>query len=695
MSKRFAEGKGDEIGGLLTADKQMQGLFENVTNAKNKLKEQLVITKATTTDVYKKGIRDELKALKKGMEYGEKTNKALNKVKESTKKTNLIKSSVSDAVNNLDKKLNYERQALSNLQNAKDVYYQKALDSIKNHTEQIELLKSQEGQEFFKTKFDEIFTDYVSAASRQNAGTKKFYDALANNLFDNEEYIRIAQNGEKVPWGYTKIRGKEILDKFNAYKPIMTDEGKQLGETLEKFAGKNVIVDKQFATALGVASHTNEAQLNPLFKFWDNLNNTFKKYSTLTPGFHVRNIVGNSTNMVLSGVNPAELPLYYKKAGTIWNNADKLIAKARKGVLNEAETKQFNILKQFYEGGFAGSLNETLGLDTVVDKIGKQTKNPINIAAKKSIDFNEKVDAYNRLALLIYANENPKYLSKIGKETPIDAVRYVLFDPKNISDTEKAFKRVVPFYTFTKQNLFFQATNLMQNTGRYSKLYKAFRNGYNDLDDDSYANYQKDAMQIPLPFLNDDGSQLYLKANLPVSDLGEFLGSPVQRTLASLSPVIKTPIEMVTGKNLFTGNESNYTTISSSRTAKKLNDVLTNMGISSTGISSTEDAVDLILNNFGLQNVSTNVIKKVEAILDNADGNTSGKELWSEIFRSVLQNTKEESIRNSDLYDELQAYQAEIKRLKNQGIDVPTIKEMNASNKIKINKLKRKRARLN
>ena len=37
-------------------------------------------------------------------------------------------------------------------------------------------------------------------------------------------------------------------------------------------------------------------------------------------------------------------------------------------------------------------------------------------------------------------------------------------------------------------------------------------------------------------------------------------------------------------------------------------------------------------------------------------------------------------------------YQAVIKRLKNQGVNVPTMTEINATNKMKLNRLKRKRA---
>jgi hypothetical protein len=698
FSKRFTELKNtmpkvvnkvkkgtlDELGGYLTSNEQVKHTFEPLLTLRNKLREELTVSKATFDDTFRKAVKEQVSNYQTGKELGESLSKKTASIKANANKIKLIKETTSESLVNANRKLNFQKQALENLKTdaAKSNYIQKALDSIKHHTEQIELLKSQEGQQFFKIKFDEVFTDYVKAASEQNAGTKKFYDALANNLFDNDEYIRV-HDGGKTPFGYTKVNGNSLIKKYEGYKAIMTDDGKELGEVLNKFKNKELIMDSQFATALNVASK-GDKELAPLLKVWNGVNNAFKKFSTLTPGFHIRNIVGNSTNMALSGMNPSQIPEYWAKARNIWNNADDLVAKYAKGALNADEAKQFDILKQFYEGGFADALKKGYGLEEVSDAVKEASKNPISKASNWSIDFNNKVDAYNRLALLMYANDNPKYLAKLGKDNAIDAVKYVLFDPNNISDAEQAIKRAIPFYTFTKQNLFFQASNLMKNTGKYKKLYKGFQNSYDDLDENAYYEYQKQGMQIPLPIQDSEGNQLFLKANLPVSDLGEFLENPVQRIVSSTSPLIKTPFERVTGVDTFTGQELHLDTLSG---------ITDKLGIDSGGARNTAQLAEHILKNFGLSNVSTNLVKKVQTALEYGAGNISGQELWSEIFRSVLQNTNEENVRNSGLYDELEAYQAEIKRLKNQGIDVPTIKEITASNNIKLNNLKNKRAK--
>lgn len=686
MFKNYKTGNLDELGGYLPANEQITKLFEPLTSLRNKVRGELTVSKAMTDDSFKKAIREQLKSYKTGQELGEKLTKKTANVSRDLNKIDLIKKTTADNIVNAERKLNLQKQALINLKDVgtKNDIYEKTLESIKHHTEQIELLKSQEGQAFFKTKFDEIFPDYVKAASTQNAGTKKFYDALANNLFDNDEYIRL-YDGESIPYGYTKMNGNNLIRKFDGYKAIMTDEGKELGNILNKFKDKNVIIDKQFATALDVASKSNSQQVAPLLKVWDGINNTFKKFSTLTAGFHVRNFFGNSADMALSGMNPAAMPEYWAKAKNLWNNADDLISKARQGVLSVDEAKQFDILKQFYQGGFADALKKGYGLEDVSKAVNASTKNPINKVSKFSMDINNKVDSYNRLALLMYANDNPKYLQKLGKDNAIDAVKYVLFDPNNLSDTEKVMKRIIPFYTFTKQNLYFQASNLMKNTGRYKALYRGLESAYGDIGEDSYYDYQKQGMQIPLPFQDDEGNQLFLKSNLPVSDLGEFLENPVERLVSSTSPLIKTPFEMTTGKDTFTGQDLNLKTISG---------ITDKLGIDSGNARNTAQLSELILKNFGLSNISTNLIKKVQAILENSEGEKSSQQMWAEIFRSVLQNTNEENVKQSGLYDELEAYQAEVKRLKNQGIDVPTIKEITASNKLKLNNLKKKRASL-
>ena len=580
-------------------------------------------------------------------------------------------------------------QLLKNKGTIKNSIYNKKLNTIKQVAEDYAILNSPEAKEFFTENFNENLIEFANRNAKVGAAANKLNTAVLTGTLNNPDYIKLAdevvdKTGKKViPYGFEKISGTYVQKKFEKIINMLPESSqKKATELLNSLKGKTLLMDKDLITTLDLGVNATK-ELNPFMKFLNGINNTFKKFSTLTAGFQVRNIIGNGTNMVLSGVPASELAQYYEKASKIWNNADDLIQKAVKGNLTEVEAKDFDILTDFYKAGFADAFTKGQGLEAIKNS---EKKGIISRASKKSSELNEKVDSYNRMALLAYAKDNPDYITRLGKNSAIDAVKYVLFDPSNMSDLEKnGIKKIIPFYTFTKQNLMFQATNLMKNTGKYTKLYRFIENAYNDLPENSYYDYQKEGMQIPLPFTGIDGNQLFLKANLPVSDLEEYISHPVQRILASTSPIIKTPTELVTGKSLYTGEDTNY---------KVLSNTLNKLGIYNEGVENSAQAAETILNGLGLQNVTTNLIKKVQAIIDKSNGEKSGNALWAEIFRSVLQNTNQENVKTSGLYDELEAYQAEIKRLKRQGIDVPTIREMTAKNKIKLNNAKRKRASL-
>ena len=622
------------------------------------------------------------KAFKEGKSAGVLLEKETQKLAKAQARVNDIYSAAEDLASSLPGQIKYEEAALKKLENSADAIFKSKSKIIEQEAKAANVLMSQEGIEFMNTGFMENLMDYVNRNPNFTKGAQIYNEALATGIFSNNKYVKFAEDiKDKVPYGFTKVDGNQLAKNIEVYKGILPEGSKDLINIAETFKGKTLYMDKELARLTNLVKKGDEA-VHPLIKFWDGINNTFKKFSTLTLGFQERNIIGNSTNMVLSGVSAKDLPEYYAKAHSLWNKADDLLEKATNKTLKGAEKAEWESLQEFYKAGFLDAFEKGQGLEAI-----KESKGALGKVSKASVALNEKVDTYNRLALLLYAKDHPKYVEKLGRKNAVDAVRMVLFDPSNTSELERnVFKRIIPFYTFTKQNLMFQAENLMRNTPRYNKLFKSINKAYDALGEDSYYKYQKEAMQIPLPFKDDKGNQLFLKSNLPVSDLGEFLSEPVKRVVSSTSPIIKTPFEMVTGKSTFTGEDANYNVLSGT---------LNKLGVRGQGIENTAQAAETILNNFGLQNISTNLIRKVEAILDKDNPAKSDQQLWAEIFRSVLQNTKQENVVNSGLYDQLDQYKSIIKRLKNQGIDVPTMTQINQVNKMKLNNMKNKRARSN
>lgn len=693
-------------------DKTANKLLNNLETTSNKMINEynkLGKTSAIIDGKVDTKVLSEIKNVNKQVESYAKSQTKLSGLK--TLRENILsnttetKQAITDLSDSLTKQINKEKFAFESV-TEDTLRKQEAKLSALSQAES--LLKSDEGATLFNLNYYAGLDDFVNNAALRSKSIGTYRNAIATSAFSDPSIIKSVDdltNG--IPRGYTSVNGSKLSSNLRNMMGNLIDESSDkftkdyLTNLAKSWEGKNIVMDTKAANLLGVAKKTTSSdEVKGFLNIIDKINNTFKRFSTLTPGFQLRNELGNTANMYLSGMSPASIAEYKAKAGKLLNNSNDLINKvAQDGIssLSDAEKADYNILQQFFKGQFNNAGTAVRDLDKIEEGIQKAAlegnKNIVSKGMNKLTEANNKLnnlgDSWNRMALLMYANDNPSYLRKLGVDDPIKAVKYALMDPSGLSEAEtKVMKRLVPFYTFTKQNLMYQATNILNNTTRYKRLVKSINTLYNGLDEDSYYSYQKDAMQIPIPgATDDDGNQLFLKANLPLSDLGEFLSNPFTRSVSSLTPLIKTPAEMATGKSLFTGEDTTYNTLS-----KTLN----KMGISSTdsggkAITNAADAADLILNNMGLQNVTTNMIKKAQRILEAQDGEASGQQVWAEIFRSILQNTNQDTIETSKMYDEMEQYQALIKQLKQEGIEVPTMKEINSSSNNTLRRMQKRR----
>ena len=74
---------------------------------------------------------------------------------------------------------------------------------------------------------------------------------------------------------------------------------------LQASKASQLVIDKNLYNLIGFTTDKtiNEVAENTV-KLIDKTNNMFKKFKLLSPGFQIRNLVGNFTNILLSGVNP-------------------------------------------------------------------------------------------------------------------------------------------------------------------------------------------------------------------------------------------------------------------------------------------------------------------------------------------------------------------------------------------------------
>ena len=615
-------------------------------------------------------------------------------------KKELAKSARQEMHKSLTNKLSRLEDDFRNLVNTDEAVLKaqdtKILNQIETLQKTRDVLVSKEGTKLFNDSYISGMDNFINYASKNAAGAKIYNEAIMNGTFYDDSLVlrsSDALSSDLIPKNMTKLSASQIGQmkaQLQTIRGILPNQTKAIDDLLDYIGTNNVYMDKNLVNLLKFGT---QKEVTPILKLVNGFNNVFKRFKVFTPGFHLRNITGNATNLALSGIPVSQIPDLYTRAAKILDddNILDLMRKANLGTLTDAEQVQFDLLRQFVDNGFYRAGTGVQDLGEIVSKSYNATEKPLTSFGQvaeavggtpltklksktldRATDFsamiNDKLDSLNRMAALIYGNENPTYFKRLGFDNAADAVRYALFDPGNMSPTEiNTIKKIIPFYTFTKQNLIYQVTNAAKNSSRYHQLIKAFDKAYDSMDEDSYRDYQKENFQLPLPFEDEDGNTIMLKMNLPVNDLTIF-SSPqntLQRIVSSTTPLIRAPFEQVTGVDTYTGQEI------------------------------YRSGIEQLANYIGINSLTTDVWDKIEAIIAQHNGDMNSTEMWTEIFNSLAQYNNQEKIRNSNLYEEMERYSSLVSDLKKQGIEVPTIRDLTNTGTTRLTQLQRKRNKRN
>lgn len=667
-----------EINKLLT---KFEKASADLTQTQNKLLIETAKVKGAASEKFIKGageVSDKLlesssKATKQTLE----AQKAVDKVDSKITKLNEGFNNVKNSLVNQQKQLELKIQKLENMTPAEITAKEsKRLQRMGNLQKDIDFLTSAEGIQFYETSFFNTFGDFLDKTSKEAKNLNMYNEVILHSGLNDENIMKFIPKGEKagkIPVGYTRLGSEDadkivkILEKNKNFLPNDSHLIKDLKNQISNSSA--IIIDDTLKDFLKI--NVGENEMKPIIGLLDKFNNNYKKFKVATPGNQLRNISGNALNMSLSGVPTFEIPGLYNKAKKLTNKEYilDLFNKNAKGVLSATEKSDFDLIYKYMQGGFLGQGKEIQDLVEAFKNVNKSVdKNIVSKGLDKlfttNLKLNENVDNLNRMALLAYAEKNPKYLKKLGVKDSIDAVKEVLFDPKNLSPFEQKYlKRIVPFYTFTKQNLVFQANNIMRNTSKYNRLFKTLNSAYDAAGEGTYRQYQKENMELPL-FKDSNGNLVTLKSNLPVADLGDYMSDPIKRLVSSTTPLIKAPIEMATGVDTYTGQELYKST------------------------------PEQLANYLGVDTLTTAQFKKISNLFEDVQDDADLTKFIADLLPSVLKYNDTEKIQNSNMYEELQEYQELFSELKKQGIDIPTIKELSDNSNITLRNLKNRRAKL-
>jgi len=289
------------------------------------------------------------------------------------------------------------------------------------------------------------------------------------------------------------------------------------------------------------------------FKVYDEAQNWWKMWSLgARPAYHMRNMVGNVWNNYLAGVkNPA----VYKLAGEVevMETTGKFTGKIgnfpTKQVYDEALNRGV-LGKGQYHGDIAqGVLRETEAALSKLNPGNLLTPSTNNTILRAGFKFGQKLEENARLAHFIDRVKKGDTFDQAGK-----SVKKYLFDYEDLSQVEKkGFKRVMPFYTWTRKNIPLQVEAMLENPQKFQKV-NLLRNNISTGDEPDQENVQDYIKKAGPVYVGEtpegDPKTFTLSGYAPFMDIQKIL-SPKRELMGMVSPFIKEPLEQLFNYDTF------------------------------------------------------------------------------------------------------------------------------------------------
>ena len=542
--------------------------------------------------------------------------------------------------------------------------------------------ESNKGMKLFETTINSSIDDFIENAPEFAKSIKNIDDVLLGSTFLDKNILKGVMPDEKVGTTYQKIQKTDLVKKLKEFSKYVPDETKSSFKDFIKGLPDTQVLamDKTVFEMIGRLG--NQKEISQILRLLDVVNNTFKKFKLLSPGFHMRNFSGNVSNMYLAGVGVDDIVKEYAYANKVFKEAPGLLKKATvEGVetLTTEQRKIYDLYKEFVENGFHDISREVWDIDKITRVKGLEgKKGVVQSITDFNANLNQLADERFRMAAMNFASKNPEVYTKLGLESKYDFVRRALFDPRDLSGVEKdVYKRLVPFYTFTKKNLAFQMQNIFDNPRKYNHLRKTIRStwdAFSDIDVNDIEQYKKDNFWIPVPGMTKDGKYSAIKLNLPMGDLAEFLEDPGKKILGSMSPAIRTPFELATNEQIYTGMPVQEFEGQRGRLMPFLPPEIQPRKLEYLASQTGLDVPGSLLSDIGMT--------AYKGATGQLQGQSFGETLRQATGRSIFSEGSVENAQRSKTYQELETIRQLMKYYKQENIDILTLSEAE-NNRIK------------
>jgi hypothetical protein len=330
------------------------------------------------------------------------------------------------------------------------------------------------------------------------------------------------------------VDAQRALDMFKSGKWGASVE-KELAdgfESLAKFGMPNFQARREIKEMFDNVGRLREPEfVRGLNKFIGRYTGFFKAYATASPGFVVRNTMGNTFMLVASGADPRNL---YKGLGAYNSWRQSLTGLGEKAwieSLPEQERKIIEIAVRAMDAAGKGRGSEAMKLWSpkrkwLTENKWVRTWQSANEVTENSARFMLAFDQASKGATFDQATAT---------------VKRFLFDYEDVGTADVTMRSIVPFWFWMSRNLPLQITNRYLNPRAYNVYRSAMANLGQDIEeDDNVPSWLTESGAVKV------GEGLFFAPDLGFNRVNQQLNElkDPKRLLSYVNPVLRVPFEV-------------------------------------------------------------------------------------------------------------------------------------------------------